>query len=817
MKKKTGKKAKKPGKILSALIIGGLVFAMVTAFSFLGVFSFLEYKIYDLRVNLMAGLTMPSEDIIVILLNQDSLDWASRERGWSWPWPRKAYAEIVDYMREGGARSIAFDVIFSEPSVYRNANQDEIIDAAVAGLEQIDAFETRPRGTDRQSRGAVGAVMRNIISALRNLSGHEDDTSFAQASREFGRVVQTVVFSSQTGSAESWPADLDKPLFALENFEPILPRYARLNRDAGGDRMLAQFPVGELRNAAGTIGNVSGWPDSDGIFRRANLFTLFDGKAVPGLSAASLLAAGHDNRIRYDRAKKLIYWGNYTIPVDNYGRSILRFRGSLDRYIPYWAHQILRSADTRRAIQAGGGAVTPGDDYLPPEDFAGKYVFFGYYAQGLFDIASTPISSLYPGVGIHITMLDNMLQGDFIREASPVLVVFSILVTVVLVTVLSLWSSRIPLTVGGLVLIIVLFTLFSFGAYQRGNLWVPMIAPVTGALVAFLTVTLYNYATEGSQKRFIKSAFSRYLAPSVIEQLIADPSKLNLGGEKREMTAIFTDIQRFSSISEALQKQYAEEGPKVLVDLLNLYLTEMSNIVLENEGTIDKFEGDAIIAFFGAPIYTERHAALACRAAIMMKRAEGELKKRIMTAGGAFYLPLGSLVEKGVIRSGRPLYTRVGINTGDMVVGNMGTPNKMDYTIMGNAVNLAARLEGVNKQYNTGGILISEYTREKLGDEFLIRPLSRVRVVGINTPLRLYELLEIRAEAPASLVEAAGLWERAMGLYEEGKFGEAAALFASVGGKNGEDQVAPFYRGRCENYAAGGPPPDFPVDNLTEK
>jgi adenylate cyclase len=303
----------------------------------------------------------------------------------------------------------------------------------------------------------------------------------------------------------------------------------------------------------------------------------------------------------------------------------------------------------------------------------------------------------------------------------------------------------------------------------------------------------------------------------VIEQIIADPDKLNLGGEKREMTAIFTDIQRFSSISEALQRQYAEEGPKVLVDLLNLYLTEMSNIVLENGGTIDKFEGDAIIAFFGAPIYTDRHASLACRAAIRMKKAEAELRRTIMDTGSAFYTPLNRLAEEGIIPAGRPLYTRVGVNTGDMVVGNMGTPNKMDYTIMGNAVNLAARLEGVNKQYYTGGILISEYTRDKLGDEFLIRPLSRVRVVGINTPLRLYELLEIRAEAPESLIEAAGLWERALGLYEEGKFGEAAAAFTVAGEKNGEDKTAPFYRTRCESYASGGPPPDFPVDNLTEK
>jgi adenylate cyclase len=815
---KKEKKEKRPVKVLSALVIGGVVSAAVIAFNFLGAFSFLEYKTYDLRVNVLGKFAVPSDDIVVILLNQDSLDWANRERGWAWPWPRKAYAEIVDYMREGGARSIAFDVIFSEPSVYRNAKQDEIIDTAVASLENIGVFQERSREIDRQTRARNGAAMRNIISALRSLGSREDDASFAQAEREFGRTVQTVVFSSQTGSADSWPADLDKPVFELENFDPILSRYSQLGQDSGEGRMLAQFPVEELRNAAGAIGNVSGWPDSDGIFRRANLFTVFDGKAIPGLSAASLLASGNGSRISYDHEKKLIRWGDYAIPVDNNGRSILHFRGSLDRYIPYWAHQILQSAELRQEALAAGNTGEPeGGDYLPPENFAGKYVFFGYYAQGLFDTASTPISSLYPGVGMHITMLDNILQGDFIREASPVFAVLIILIAVILITVLSLWSNRIPLVVSGLLLLIVLLTIFSFGAYQYQNLWVPMVAPMSGALLAFLTVTLYNYATEGSQKRFIKSAFSRYLAPSVIEQLIADPSKLNLGGEKREMTAIFTDIQRFSSISEALQKQYAEEGPKVLVELLNLYLTQMSNIVLENEGTIDKFEGDAIIAFFGAPIYTEKHASLACRAAIQMKKAEATMKQKIMDGGGAFYLPLKQLVEKSVIRAERPLYTRIGVNTGDMVVGNMGTPNKMDYTIMGNAVNLAARLEGVNKQYNTGGILISEYTRKKLGDEFVIRPLSRVRVVGVETPLRLYEILETREEAPKSMVETAGLWERAFGLYEGGKFSEAAALFAGIAQRDREDQVAPFYLKRCETWAAGSPPPDFPVDNLTEK
>jgi adenylate cyclase len=348
-----------------------------------------------------------------------------------------------------------------------------------------------------------------------------------------------------------------------------------------------------------------------------------------------------------------------------------------------------------------------------------------------------------------------------------------------------------------------------------------MVAPIAGVLLVFLAGTLYNYATEGSQKRFIKSAFSQYLSPAVIEQIIADPSKLELGGESRDMTAIFTDIQRFSSISEGLQKAYEKDGAKELVNLLNLYLTEMSNIVLANQGTIDKFEGDAIIAFFGAPIYTERHAALACRTAVQMKKAEAEMTGRVMDPQGRFYPVLNQLIEKGIIRPERPLYTRVGINSGEMVVGNMGTPSKMDYTIMGNAVNLAARLEGVNKQYDTGGILLSEYTKDKLpDDEFILRPLSRVRVVGISTPLRLYELLDLRENASPELLDLVKNWDAAFRAYEDKNFPAALTIFTAIGQKNARDLVARLYIDRCEKYLKSPPLDkdwDDGVDNLTSK
>jgi class 3 adenylate cyclase len=444
-------------------------------------------------------------------------------------------------------------------------------------------------------------------------------------------------------------------------------------------------------------------------------------------------------------------------------------------------------------------------------------VFFGFYAPGLFDICPSPIDANYPGMGMHVTMLDNMLMDDFIQKVPEWISAIIIAVSVILPVILVLFSGRITITVATLLVSLAGLVFAGFYAYYAGW-WIPMAAPIIAVITAYLTSTLYSYATEGKDKRFIKNAFSRILSPKVIDQIIADPSNLKLGGDKRKMTAIFTDIQRFSSISSELQDQYGEDGPKVLVELLNLYLTEMSNIILANGGTIDKYEGDAIIAFFGAPAFMKDHAAAACRSAIQMKKREFELKNQIMIPGGDFYTPLEKLIGNNVIPFERPLFTRLGINTGDMVVGFMGTPAKMDYTIMGNAVNLAARLEGVNKQYNTHGILISEYTREYIGDEFLIRPLSRVTVVGIPIPLRLYELLEIKSDAGEEMVNMVEVWEDAFKAYENKNFDGAKKIFGGILQKDTGDKVAKLYIERCEKYIAVPPPASWDgVDNLTEK
>ncbi|MDR1904956.1 MAG: adenylate/guanylate cyclase domain-containing protein [Treponema sp.] len=745
-------------KLASVIIICSLVFVITVSFLG-GLFDFLEYKMYDLRVNIFAESSIPSDDIIVVLLDQDSINWAQKERGWGWPWPRKAYGELIDYMRIADAHSVAFDVLFSEPSIYRNANQDMIIDEAVQILQEMESDRDLQRDESRRTRGNA---YRTVVSALRELSSRADDDSFFKAAEAFGRTVQAVFFSSDSGDLIEWPAALNKPLFELSNFDSMLDKYAQLNNNSLEERTLALFPIEGLRNVAGVIGNVTGWPDSDGIIRRNNLFTYFDGKAVPGLSAASLLASGYNGKIIYNPQKQAIEWESYTIPVDKNGRSLLHYRGSLDRYFPYPVMQILQSADSYAKGE------TP---LLPPENFSNKYIFFGFYAPGLYDIFSNPISATYPGVGIHITMLDNILQQDFIQD-SPLWMDIVIIVTVIImVSVLGLFSGRIPIVVAGTLFILFFVTMLGFGVYYAVDLWLPMVAPIAGGVLAFLTTILYNYATEGSQKRFIKSAFSQYLSITVIDQLLANPSLLALGGQRREISMFFSDIQGFTSISEKLD-------PSQLTELLNDYLSFMTDTILDSGGTIDKYEGDAIIAFWNAPVDSEDHAARALQASLACQRLLAERQP--------FF------EEKYNCR----LLTRIGLNTGFAAVGNFGSSKRFDFTMLGDAVNLAARLEGLNKQFGTY-IMCTGYTFEKAVEygDFYGRKLAQVAVVGKKEAVTVYEPMtkEVFDEKKDILEH----FEEARTLFYEGKFAEALPLFEKLIAK---DKPSSFYAEQCRYY-----------------
>ncbi|MFW6234886.1 MAG: CHASE2 domain-containing protein [Spirochaetota bacterium] len=445
-------------------------------------------------------------------------------------------------------------------------------------------------------------------------------------------------------------------------------------------------------------------------------------------------------------------------------------------------------SDTREVYEA----VIEQRDALS-EFFDGAFVIIGQTGVGTVDIGVNPFEGEYFNVGTHAVVPNTILQEDFIVEEPRwvSLVLAAILGLGVGLGTLKLDTKR-SIFFGVVSLILVGGGGAAYFVFT--SRYVPLVTPLGAVLVAFISSSAISSVRNSAERAFLRNAFSRYLSADVIGQIIDDPSRLNLGGEKRLLTAMFTDVQGFSTISEQLD-------PTDLVRLLNAYLSAMSDIVLDVRGTIDKYEGDAIIAFFGAPIEDLDHAVHACESAIKMKRTELELNERFLADG----------------MSPTPLATRIGINTGDMVVGNMGTERKMDYTIMGHSVNLAARLEGVNKQYGSF-ILTSEATRARCGNRFLFRAFDQVRVVGVTEPVQLYELLDERSEASSGLIERVEAFEAALELFRGRRFAEAKKIFSDLLKQNADDGPSKTYLKRCTAYLETPPPDKWDgVYNLTQK
>ncbi|MDR2048416.1 MAG: adenylate/guanylate cyclase domain-containing protein, partial [Treponema sp.] len=333
---------------------------------------------------------------------------------------------------------------------------------------------------------------------------------------------------------------------------------------------------------------------------------------------------------------------------------------------------------------------------------------------------------------------------------------------------------------GGTVAVVVGIVAGTFAAYA-GGYWLSMVAPLFGALAAFLACTIYNYATEGSQKRFIKNAFSRYLSPIYIEQLVANPDKLSLGGERREISIFFSDVQGFTTISEHLD-------PDQLKELLNEYLTFLTNIIQNSGGTIDKYEGDAIIAFWNAPLNLEDHASRALGAAL-------ECQKQLAEKAPYFEEKFKSWNINDP-RINKRLLTRIGLNTGYAVVGNFGSEKHFNYTMLGDSVNLAARLEGLNKQFGTF-LMCTDNTFTEAGRRrtFRGRKLAQVAVVGKSRPVTVWEpLVEEVYRERENIIKA---FDEARDIFYEGDFARALPLFEAIADK---DSPPSFYAEQCRYY-----------------
>jgi len=424
---------------------------------------------------------------------------------------------------------------------------------------------------------------------------------------------------------------------------------------------------------------------------------------------------------------------------------------------------------------------------------AGKLAIIGYTGTGTSDIGVNPFHAQYVNVGTHSSLANTLLQKQFLSETPGWLSL--LLVAPLAFGLIFILRNLKPLQqnlagfgiVLGLLAMGVLFFLLT-------GIFVPLSGPLLAMFLSFVAYSLVRFFGSEQEKAFITKAFSTYLSPDVIDQIVLDPSKLKLGGEEKWMTAMFTDVKGFSTISEKLT---ASE----LVALLNEYLSGMSDIVLGEKGTIDKFEGDAIIAFYGAPLDIPDHASRACMSALRMRQLEETLNVHFLEAK----------------MTPTALMTRIGINSGQMVVGNMGTTAKMNYTIMGSAVNLSARLEGVNKQYGTW-ILTTEDTAKDTGDTFLFRRLDSVRVVGINTPVLLQNLLGVRAELAPETFQMVERFHQGMDAFEGRDWKTANEFFTRLEKDFPEDGPSKLYAKRSAEYLAKPPAEDWDgVFNLTEK
>src|SRR6202165_2309184 len=654
-----------------------------------------------------------------------------------WPWPRTRIADLVTNLTRLGAVVIALDIIFAEP--YR-LNPDSA----------ADTF----RNLDEETKAKLRALPSN-------------DQIFAAAMRH-SRVVM-----GESGLPE-----------VLSEFDKTLPvtGLAMLGEDP--QRFMFSFP-GLLRNtqvletAAGGRGLLTINPERDGIVRRVPMIMQAQGATMPSLSFEMLrLATGTDTIfIKSDRAGiKSIGVKGFEIPTDRNGQLWIHFA----RYDP----SIYVSA-----VDVLNGSVAP-------EKIARKLVLIGTSAVGLNDIKTTPVSRSMPGVEIHAQVLEAALTKMLLSQPpyGPVLEFSAALLLGLLVIAFApLFGPVTLVAVGALFASLLIGTSWYF--YTKHRLLIDFTYPLMSTTAIYLTLIFASFVREQAQRRQIRSAFSQYLSPALVEQLAQAPEKLVLGGEERELTIMFSDVRGFTTISESFK-----HDPQGLTKLMNRFLTPLTNAILARKGTIDKYMGDAIMAFWNAPLDDKEHQLNACEAALdMLDRIVrlNQVREEEAKEGGHAYIPINA---------------GVGLNTGTRVVGNMGSDLRFDYSVLGDSVNLASRLEGQSKEYGFP-IIVGSRTALAVKDKFAILELDFIMVKGKKEPEVIYAIAGREDTAHSGrfqrlrnlTIEMLACyrsrdWEGAMAAIERGRRSDDAHALALL---------YDLYDERIRGYRENPPPEDW--------
>ncbi|MFQ6613536.1 MAG: CHASE2 domain-containing protein [Fidelibacterota bacterium] len=750
-------------RLTTGAIIGfimGLILALgtrVPGFFLTRLLDEYEFRSYDSRMKAKAaGVEEASIDSVVIIdIEQNSVS----DLGNFKDWPHAYHGQLIDVVSSGAPKAILFDMIFDPEDRF----DYDLVNALTEANPPEDSLLSSVTG-------------QFLVS--------NDPERFIQSTAASGKVSHALVFENSDSSNFLYPMDTEPDGYRYdthilkipEDQARHLPRAERL-----GNTYV------DLLSAAHRTGSANFPQDPDGITRRAPTAIYFKGPGhvYPSLSMAGIMdilgipVDGFD----YDFENHVLRLSDTTgtvvreVPIDDQGRMFVNYFGYYKTfyYLPY--------------------SYCFNPDMLPPEYWKDRVAIVGSSLPGLMDLRNTPVQETFAGVEIHANVVYSLLKNEFIRLTDKTINTWAIILIGIALGILAGIPKRTILSLPVPVLVAAGWVVFAYSQFLNYLVMWEIIRPIASVGASFLGVFLYNFLIVEKDKRFLHSTFSTYIAPELIDQMYAEKQEPKLGGDSGIKTAYFTDIQSFSSFSELLTAAK-------LVELLNEYLTVMTDELLKEGGTLDKYEGDAIIAFFGAPLPMEDHAYRACLTALGMQRELANLRRKWKSEGEKW----PELVSN--------MRMRIGVNSGDIVTGNMGSRTRMNYTMMGDVVNTAARLEASAKQYGIY-IQVTKQTLELAGwDKFEVREIDKVRVVGKSEAVESYELMGEAGSLDTSQTEMRDIYNEGLSLYRVQQWDAAKERFQA---SEKLEEVFPkrpttpsrVYMDRCDHFKEKPPGPDW--------
>lgn len=692
----------------------------------------LDAMVYDLQLDLHLRDEQPRDNRVLIV----DVDEQSLAAEGQWPWPRDKVAQLVDRLFAHGVAVIGFDVVFAEAE----ANDAERVLARLTAAERLAP--------------EVGQQLRE------NLALFDNNRILADSLRKGDTIVGFAFHDEERSTGE-----LAQP---LKLSDPQLARAALIDT---GYHHTGNIAV--IQQAAKSAGFFSIQPDRDGIVRRAPLILRSGDGVYPALSLemmrlfylideVSLIAPRSGEHAQLEAIQ---LGSSVTIPTDELGRAIIPFQARSGHFPYVSATDVLHGR-------------------VDPTLLQGAIVLVGATAKGLFDHHSTPMQAVFPGVEVQAALIAGMLDNSF--AAAPVWAIAANLIVILILggavaIVLPLLPPLLMLLGGGVVTAALVW--FTTWITLSQGIVLGFSLPFLLLVVLVLFNLAYGFFSEAHDRLRLKGMFGQYVPPELVEEMSLRPGNYGFDGDSREMTVLFSDIRSFTTISEHLDATQLKR-------LLNRFFTPMTEIIFNERGTIDKYVGDMVMAFWGAPLHDPQHATHAIGAALAMLAKAEDLKKEFAAAG----LPEISI--------------GIGVNTGTMNVGDMGSEFRRSYTVLGDAVNLASRLEGVTKYYGVR-FIVGEQTYQQARDAFVFRHIDRMRVKGKADAVDVYEPLCRKGEETAALLDELATYEKAMQMYRERRWNESIAAIQALLFEHPNTALYQIYRKRIEAYRDDPPHDDW--------